>query len=69
MEKLRNRFLNVRLDAVLHPASLAARQAATEQKAAAERAQTVTQEEVKKQHLSERLVNATRNIFQALLHK
>ena len=32
MERLRDRFLNVPVDAVLHPASLSAQQAATEQK-------------------------------------
>ena len=35
MDKLRDKFLNVPLDAVLHPASPQAQQAATEQKAAA----------------------------------
>jgi hypothetical protein len=32
MERLRNKFLNVEVDAVLHPASDSAQQAATEQK-------------------------------------
>ncbi|MEY9234070.1 hypothetical protein ABIF68_002517 [Bradyrhizobium japonicum] len=38
MERLRNKFLSVSLDTVLHPASLSAQQAATEQKGKAARA-------------------------------
>src|SRR5262249_51105796 len=38
MERLRNKFLNVEVDAVLHPASDSAQQAATEQKGKAARA-------------------------------
>src|SRR5450755_2395287 len=41
MERLRRRFLNIPLAAVMHPASLSARRAATEQKAAAEAAPSV----------------------------
>jgi TIR domain len=38
MERLRNKFLSISLDTVLHPASLSAQQAATEQKGKAARA-------------------------------
>ncbi len=46
MEQLRSTFLNVPLDAVLHPASSFAQQAATEQKAAAGKAPVVSKEEL-----------------------
>jgi tetratricopeptide (TPR) repeat protein len=58
MAKLRDKFLNVPLDAVLHPASPAARQAATLQKTAAARAPRVEQEELTAQQCFERGVNA-----------
>ena len=41
MERLRSRFLNVPLTAVIHPPSVSAQQAATEQKSAAEAAPQV----------------------------
>lgn len=46
MGRLRDKYLNVPLTAVLHPASLAAQQSATEQKAAAEAAPAVKKEEL-----------------------
>jgi hypothetical protein len=46
MDRLRNRYLNVPLDAVLHPASPSAQRVATEQKVAVERAPTVKGEEL-----------------------
>lgn len=46
MDRLRNRYLNVPLDAVLHPASPSAQRVAIEQKAAVERAPTVKEEEL-----------------------
>jgi tetratricopeptide (TPR) repeat protein len=58
MEKLRNRRLNVALDAVLHPASLSARQAATEQKGAAAMAPAVAEEELTAEQWFERGVDA-----------
>jgi tetratricopeptide (TPR) repeat protein len=58
MAKLREKFLNVPLDAVLHPASLAARQAATQQKGAAARAPRVAEEELTAQQWFERGSNA-----------
>jgi tetratricopeptide (TPR) repeat protein len=54
MDRLRGRYLNVPLDAVLHPASLSAQQAATEQKAAAETAPAVLKEELTAQQWFER---------------
>jgi tetratricopeptide (TPR) repeat protein len=54
MGRLRDRFLSVPLDAVMHPASPAARQAATEQKAAAEKAPAVAKEELTAQQWFER---------------
>ncbi len=59
MGRLRDRFLNVRLDAVTHPASPSARKAATEQKAAAEAAPAVKEEELTAQQWFERGLNAT----------
>jgi tetratricopeptide (TPR) repeat protein len=59
MAKLRDKFLNVPLDAVLHPASLAARQAATQQKGAAAKAPRVEEDELTAQQWFERGVNAT----------
>jgi tetratricopeptide (TPR) repeat protein len=59
MGRLRERFLNVPLDAVLHPASILARQAATEQKAAAQTAPAVQEEELTAQQWFERGFNAT----------
>ena len=54
MGRLRDRFLNVPLTAVLHPASLPAQRAATEQKAAAEAAPVVQEEELTAQQWFER---------------
>jgi tetratricopeptide (TPR) repeat protein len=59
MGRLRDRFLNVPLDAVLHPATPAARRAATEQKDAAESAPVVEEEELTAQQWFERGFNAT----------
>jgi tetratricopeptide (TPR) repeat protein len=53
MEKLRNKFLNVPLSAVLQPASRLARQAATEQKTAANAAPPVQEEELTAQQYFE----------------
>lgn len=58
MERLRVKFLNVSLDAVLQPASVAARQAATEQKGAAAMAPAVAEEELTAQQWFERGLNA-----------
>jgi tetratricopeptide (TPR) repeat protein len=57
MEKLR-KFLNVSLDAVLQPASLEARRAATKQKEAAAMAPAVAKEELMAQQWFERGVSA-----------
>ncbi len=57
MAKLRDKFLNVPLDAVLHPASLAAQQAATQQKGAAAKAPLVAQKELTAQQWFERGLN------------
>jgi tetratricopeptide (TPR) repeat protein len=54
MGRLRDRYLNVPLDAVLHPASSTARRAATEQKAAAAKAPKVAEEELTAQQWFER---------------
>ena len=54
MERLRGRYLNVPLTAVLHPASLPAQRAATEQKAAADAAPAVQEEELTAQQWFER---------------
>src|ERR1017187_4152305 len=54
MERLRGRYLDVRLTAVLHPASLPAQRAATEQKAAADAAPAVQEEELTAQQWFER---------------
>jgi tetratricopeptide (TPR) repeat protein len=59
MERLRTRFLNVPLDAVLHPASDSAQQAADEQKAAASAAPAVHEIELTAQQWFERGVSAT----------
>jgi tetratricopeptide (TPR) repeat protein len=59
MERLRGRYLNVALAAVLHPASLSARRAATEQKAAAHAAPAVQEEELTAQQWFERGFAAT----------
>jgi hypothetical protein len=59
MERLRNRFLNVPLSAVLHPASPAAQQAVQQQKAAAEAAPAVQKEELTAQQWFERGFSAT----------
>jgi tetratricopeptide (TPR) repeat protein len=49
MDKLRGMFLNVPLTAVLHPVSASAKQVAAEQKAAADAAPVVQEEELKAQ--------------------
>jgi tetratricopeptide (TPR) repeat protein len=54
MERLRRRYLNVPLTAVLHPPSLFAQRVATEQKAAAESAPTVQEKELTAQQWFER---------------
>jgi tetratricopeptide (TPR) repeat protein len=54
MERLRGRYLNLPLTAVLHPASLSAQQAATQQKAAAHAAPAVQEEELTAQQWFER---------------
>jgi TIR domain len=54
MDRLRGRYLNVPLDAVLHPASVSAQRAATEQKAAAETAPAVLKKELTAQQWFER---------------
>jgi len=54
MERLRGRYLNVPLTAVLHPASLSAQRAATEQKAAAQMAPPVPEGELSAQQWFER---------------
>ena len=54
MERLRTRYLNVQLTAVLHPASPSAQRAATEQKAAADAAPAVQEEELTAQQWFER---------------
>jgi tetratricopeptide (TPR) repeat protein len=54
MDRLRGRYLNVPLDAVLHPASPSARRAATEQKVAAETAPAVQEQELTAQQWFER---------------
>src|SRR5271165_6616877 len=59
MGRLRDRYLNVALDAVFHPASPPAREAATEQKAAAAVAPAVAEEELTAQQYFERGFNAT----------
>ena len=59
MDRLRGRYLNVALDAVLHPASLSATQIAKEQQAAAIAAPEVQEEELTAQAWFERGVAAT----------
>jgi tetratricopeptide (TPR) repeat protein len=54
MERLRNRFLNVPLDSVLHPASAAARKVATRQKTVARTASAVDKEVLTAQEWFER---------------
>ena len=54
MERLRDRYLNVPLTAVLHPASPSAQRSATEQKAAANAAPAVQEEELTAQQWFER---------------
>jgi tetratricopeptide (TPR) repeat protein len=54
MGRLRDRYLNVSLEAILHPASRSAQQAATEQQAAAETAPVVKEEELTAQQWFER---------------
>ena len=58
MERLRDRYLNVELDAALHPASSIARDAATEEKDAAQLAPAVAEEELTAQQWFERGFNA-----------
>ena len=59
MERLRTKFLNVPLTAVLHPASASAQEAADKQKAAANAAPTVQETELTAQQWFERGVAAT----------
>ncbi len=54
MERLRSRYLNVPLTAVLHPASFSAQRAAVEQKAAAKAAPAVQEKELTAQQWFER---------------
>jgi tetratricopeptide (TPR) repeat protein len=54
MERLRSRYLNVPLTAVLHPASLSAQRAATDQKAAAKAAPAIQEGELTAQQWFER---------------
>ena len=58
MERLRTRFLNVPLTAVIHPASPSAQQVADEQKAAANAAPTVHETELTAQQWFERGMSA-----------
>jgi hypothetical protein len=59
MGRLRDRFLNVPLTAVLHPVPASVKQAATEQKAAARAAPAVQEEELTAQQWFERGLAAT----------
>ena len=59
MGKLRDKFLNVPLDAVLHPASLQAQKAASRQQDAAAGAPPVAEDELTAQQWFERAVEAT----------
>src|SRR5262245_57279698 len=59
MERLRTKWLNVALDAVLHPPSLTASQAVTQQQAAAAAASPVRQEELTAEQWFERGVGAS----------
>ena len=58
MGRLRDRYLNVPLDAVLHPASRTAVRAAKEEKGAAAMAPEVAEEELTAQQWFERGFNA-----------
>jgi len=58
MDRLRNRYLNVPLAAVLHPASPTAQRAAIEQQAAAQAAPTIPVEELTAQQWFERALAA-----------
>jgi Tfp pilus assembly protein PilF len=58
MQRLRDRYLNVALDAVLHPASPFAQQIAKEEQVAAAAAPSVTEEELTAQQWFERGLNA-----------
>jgi tetratricopeptide (TPR) repeat protein len=58
MARLRDKYLNVSLDAVLHPASASAQVAAAEQKTAAGTAPAVQEEELTAQQWFERGLNA-----------
>ena len=59
MGRLRDKYLNVSNNGVLHPPSLAAKRAATEQKGPAEMAPAVGGEELTAQQWYERAINAT----------
>ena len=59
MGRLRNKYLNVPLSAVLHPASPVAQQAVQQQKAAVEAAPAVQKEELTAQQWFERGFSAT----------
>jgi tetratricopeptide (TPR) repeat protein len=54
MERMRSRYLNIPLTAVLHPASLVAQQAATQQKVAANAVPSVQEQELTAQQWFER---------------
>jgi tetratricopeptide (TPR) repeat protein len=58
MERLRQRFLNIALDAVLHPASPAVQQVTKSQQAAVKTAPTVQEEELTAQQWFERGIDA-----------
>lgn len=58
MQRLREKYLNVALDAVLHPASLYAQKGARDQQAAAGTARAVTESELTAQEWFERGFNA-----------
>ena len=59
MERLQSRYLNVSVDAVLHPMSLSAQRAAVEQKAAADAAPAVLEKELTAEQWFERGVGTT----------
>jgi hypothetical protein len=60
MDRLRERYLNVPLDAVLHPLSLFAQQSAKDQQAAAGRTPSVQEKELRVQECFEQGVEAER---------
>ncbi len=58
MDKLRNKFLNVALDTIVHPTSSVAAQAAADEKVAVASVPAVAEQELTAQHWFERGVNA-----------